>query len=229
MSSLPPSHRAARLGTTVFPTRVYDYGPINTPPFKPGGNNKKLGKSVVKGRLAGAPIFSLTLEERATCPRSCRHWLSCYGNNMHWAFRYRVDDKLLDAIGRQLNDLSKRHPTGYLVRLHALGDFPTVAYVELWRRWLEIHPALHVFGYTAHPIDSPIGAAIRRLSLKKWDRFAVRHSDGGGELGSTVSVLTEDTDIGDAILCPEQRGLVDSCASCALCWHTRRNIAFETH
>ena len=36
--------------------------------------NKKLGKVVKVGRLQGARIFTLTLEERATCPTTCAHW-----------------------------------------------------------------------------------------------------------------------------------------------------------
>ena len=49
--------------------------------------NTKLGKRVTKGKLAGFPIFTVTLEERATCPRSCIHWDDCYGNNMMNATR----------------------------------------------------------------------------------------------------------------------------------------------
>ena len=43
---------------------------------------------VKKGKFAGYVIFTLTLEERATCPRDCFHWDNCYGNNM--AFAHRV-------------------------------------------------------------------------------------------------------------------------------------------
>ena len=41
--------------------------------LKPGGNNKKLGRKVLKGKWKGAYIYSLTLTERATCPTSCHH------------------------------------------------------------------------------------------------------------------------------------------------------------
>ncbi len=42
--------------------------------------NVKLGKKVTKGIYKGYPIFTLTLEERKTCPRSCKHWNNCYGD-----------------------------------------------------------------------------------------------------------------------------------------------------
>ena len=48
--------------------------------------NVKLGKKVTKGKWKGFPIFTLTLEERATCPKSCQHWATCYGNNMLYAY-----------------------------------------------------------------------------------------------------------------------------------------------
>src|SRR5690606_37043752 len=46
-----------------------------------GYNNVKIGNDVRKGLFRGYRIFTLTLEERATCPRSCANWTSCYGNN----------------------------------------------------------------------------------------------------------------------------------------------------
>ncbi len=33
----------------------------------------------------------------------------------------------------------------------------------------------------------------------------------------------------DAIICPAQTGKADSCGTCALCWHTKRRIAFLQH
>ena len=45
--------------------------------LKCGRNNSKIGGDVLVGRLRGARIFTLTLEERATCPRSCAMWRAC--------------------------------------------------------------------------------------------------------------------------------------------------------
>ena len=42
---------------------------------------------VTKGRWRGYPVFTLTLEERATCPSYCEQWDECYGNNMPFGAR----------------------------------------------------------------------------------------------------------------------------------------------
>ena len=28
-------------------------------------------------------MYTVTLEERATCPKTCKHWYDCYGNTAH--------------------------------------------------------------------------------------------------------------------------------------------------
>jgi len=42
-----------------------------------GENNLKIGKRVSKGKWNGMPIYTLTLEERATCSSDCHHWRTC--------------------------------------------------------------------------------------------------------------------------------------------------------
>ena len=85
--------------------------------------------------------------------------------------------------------LETYHPNGFAVRLHNLGDFYSVEYVELWRRLLARHSALHVWGYTARwHSDDPIAAALASLVEREWDRFAVRFSNAPSETCSTISV-----------------------------------------
>ena len=117
--------------------------------LKPGSNNKKLGYKVTKGRWKGKYLYSLTLEERATCPRYCHHWSDCYGNNMPFAHRYNVGSSLLPAIHSDISHLRSKHPQGIVIRLHVLGDFYSVVYVDFWRRMLDLWPNLCLFGYTA--------------------------------------------------------------------------------
>jgi hypothetical protein len=71
------------------------------------------------------------------------------------------------------------HLNGFAVRLHNLGDFYSVEYVGLWRRLLERHSALHVWGYTARwqIKDDPIAAALVSLVECQSDRFAIRFSN----------------------------------------------------
>ena len=63
--------------------------------------NIKLGKKVTRGKLKGFPIYTVTLQERATCPISCKHYSTCYGNNMMFAIRYNADDELIAMMERK--------------------------------------------------------------------------------------------------------------------------------
>lgn len=203
-----------------------------------GHNNPKIGRDVRKGALAGYWIYTLSLEERATCPRSCRHWGNCYGNGMPYAKRvdHRDPEALQAAIEADIRDiLAVRGRAGLLVRLHALGDFFSVEYVQFWRDMLVKYPRLSVFGYTAYPLGDPIGDAVADVRAEYgFGRFAIRHSDGGYDRDCTVSIYDLEPPPG-AFVCPEQArgqtaaGKTIVCATCAQCWTTRRNVAFVNH
>jgi hypothetical protein len=197
-----------------------------------GHNNVKIGRDVRKGPLRGYWIYTLTLEERRTCPRTCLHWDNCYGNNM--PFAKRVDHtgraELERAIEADIVALL-RNPrrVGILVRLHALGDFPNVEYVDFWGRMLAKYDRLATYGYTAWHPGTPIGEAIVRTWRDYRNRFAVRFSDGPEMCaGATQSIKSIDQAV-NSIVCPEQTGKTAACATCGLCWHTNRRIAFVEH
>jgi hypothetical protein len=202
-----------------------------------GHSNVKIGRDVRIGRLKGYWIYTLSLEERATCPSSCAHWTDCYGNSM--PFGKRIDHThpeflpMLEAeIGRLL---AVRGREGVLVRLHALGDFYSTDYVRFWQRMLDEHENLAIFGYTAHPITSEIGSKVHRLFQIFGLRALIRHSDAGYSQFSTVSVDAETVRVPDAFKCPNQQmihkksGELMVCATCALCWSTPTNVAFQGH
>lgn len=201
-------------------------------------NNAKIGRDVRKGKLRGYRIFTLSLEERATCPRSCEHWGNCYGNGMPYARRvdHRDRDALETAIRADIVDMmAVRGWPGVLVRLHALGDFYDERYADFWGGLVREFPRLVVFGYTAHPVRSPVGQRIAHWRDRLgFERFAVRHSDGGLRRDCTVSIYDLQAPPG-AFICPEQAVGVTAagkpilCATCALCWTTRRNVAFVNH
>jgi len=196
-----------------------------------GYNNAKIGRDVRKGRFRGYWIYTLTLEERATCPRSCFYWATCYGNNMPFARRFDHRDQgvLQAAIERDvLRLLAVRGRAGVLVRLHALGDFFAPSYVEFWQTLLALHPRLAVYGYTAWPPSSDIGAAVARAKALYDERFAVRWSNGSGATDCAIPAPSIDAPV-NAIVCPEQTGRTAACATCGLCWSTRRNVAFLEH
>jgi hypothetical protein len=111
------------------------------------------------------PIYTLTLEERASCPLTCKHWRSCYGNGMMVASRVQAGPELEARLEREIEVLDVRHVKGFVVRLHVLGDFYSVEYVELWRRLLRQYSTMRIWGYTAR-IDAkndPIAAALARF------------------------------------------------------------------
>lgn len=196
-----------------------------------GHSNVKIGRDVRKGWLRGYWIYTLTLEERATCPRTCHHWATCYGNNMPYAHRFdhRADGLLKIAIERDVRRLlDVKGRFGILVRLHALGDFFDPKYVAFWAGLLDLHPRLAVYGYTAWSPDSDIGKAIAAAKARHGKRFAIRWSNGGADEDCTVPIQAVDASV-NAIVCPEQTGATIACATCGLCWGTKRNIAFVEH
>jgi hypothetical protein len=223
--SISALHPAYRSGRSIFTSRVFDPDEVQRV-LKTGHQSRKIGKAVMKGPRRGWPIFTLTLEERATCPRTCRAWGICYGNNMHAAERIVAGEALEAALWQELADLDAEYPRGFLVRLHVLGDFYSAAYVKLWREALAAFPALHVFGFTAHdPADAGMGEALFDLATRQWERFALRFSGlGGGRFASRIG----DGD-SEAVPCPAQTGASECCATCMLCVHSQRSILFRRH
>lgn len=219
---------------TVFPSRVADPTPAERV-LKDGASNAKIGGDVLVGWLKGAHIVTLTLEERATCPRACALWRSCYGNSMQFSRRWRHGPALEAAIEREVAELCARHER-VLVRLHVLGDFYSLGYLRLWGGLLRRHPGLHVFGFTAWAPDTEIGGLVFDMRFELGRRFAIRHSGRCAPWGSfTIDFPTERKALGDAIVCPEQvsamNGAGDSrhCGSCGACWSTDRPIVFVEH
>lgn len=222
LSALHPAYRSGR---SIFPSRVYDVDEVQRV-LKDGHQSRKIGKTVAKGHRRGWPIFTLTLEERATCPRDCKAWAFCYGNHMQAAERIVAGPELEETLWNELLALQFAHPGGFLVRLHVLGDFYSAAYVKLWRRALDAFPALHVFGFTARQPSDEIGQLLWELSGNRWDRFSVRFS---GMAGETMASQLEDHADPMAIGCPAQTGATECCGTCALCWSTDRSISFARH
>jgi hypothetical protein len=130
--------------------------------LKTPSKGNKLGKKVTRKSdpWYGHRILALTLIERETCPRHCEHWLDCYGNNMPFAHRMQTEG-LMQAIEADLEQ-RKADQKPFVVRLHVLGDFWSVEYVEFWGRMMAKYPLLKVFGYTAHRIDT---STVDRLPM----------------------------------------------------------------
>mgnify|MGYP003109240342 CR=1 FL=1 len=240
--TLTKTQIAANAGKTLFQYRVKKADRSlmgKTELLIKKSTNDKLGKKVRKGHYKGYPIYTLTLEERATCPRSCVHWLDCYGNNMRYAYRYEAGSALEAMLEVELAELQRKHSKGFLVRLHILGDFYSVGYVAKWASWLGKFPALHVYGYTANQpnatdkLEREIGQAILSLRENANGRFAIRFSgnfDDNFSANSFDDIRSKQAiERKEAILCPEQTKQVNSCADCALCWVAQKPVIFQTH
>ena len=196
-----------------------------------GHSNVKIGRDVRKGLFKGYWIYTLSLQERATCPSTCRHWQDCYGNNMPFAKRVRHDDPdFLPLLEAEIDKLChQRRRTGVLIRLHALGDFFHPAYVDFWGSQLRRHANLAIYGYTAHPWHSTIGQRLELLHNEFGNRAMIRNSDGERAVMSTVSIVDAESRPSNAFQCPEQTGQTRCCATCGACWSTTKNVAFLAH
>lgn len=219
---------AIREGRTVFPTRLRIPG--QSAVLKSGFNQAKIGAKFHKGKWRGMRIFSVSLEERATCPTTCGLYRGCYGNGMPFAIRFKHGPALEQQIAVEVAELARKYPRGFVVRLHTLGDFYSVGYVRFWERLLDQWPMLRIFGYSARwDKGDPIADELLGLIARRWDRFAVRLSGAPIEVRSTITVDHRRDVPADAILCPAQIGKTESCSTCALCFQTERRIAFVRH
>ena len=204
----------------VFPSSKYQFKII-----KQVTTQAKLGKWVTKGRLKGARMYTVTFEERKTCPKSCFHWNDCYGNTMPFAHRVSTNKTTMLKMWRELTEINKK-PYPILIRLHVLGDFYSVEYVQFWRMVFDTFENIYCYGYTAYKPSTPIGKAIKKLRDSHWERFAIRYSNM-----PHVELSANSEDMGvEGIVCPEQLGATKDCGTCGLCWtKTKDNIIFKTH
>jgi hypothetical protein len=195
--------------------------------------NKKLSKdklpTIKKGKFAGYVIYTLTLEERATCPRYCYHWDDCYGNNMLFAHRIQHGPELEAALQKEVAELCATY-RGVIIRLHVLGDFYSVDYVAMWQSLLTKFDNLAVWGFTGYKPTSDIGLAIRAVRGSFGERFAVRFSNAPDLTFSANSAEISKPEKGRSVVCPEQTGAAESCAACTVCWSApERQVLFLTH
>jgi hypothetical protein len=196
--------------------------------------NDKLGKlrEWRAGAFKGMPLYSLTLEERATCERTCNAWDVCYGNNMPFAHRFDVTNDgglaLMMRLTVELDKLDKKHPNGYSIRLHILGDFFGVAYVDFWNEQLETRAALHIYGYTHR--QGAIKARIDEVWRAHRGRFSIMQSDGKPVDDKPIALI-ETTEGADKLpLCPQQTGKASGCLDCGLCTLPNiKGVRFNIH
>ena len=199
--------------------------------LKRGKQNKKLGDKISVKMWKGMTMYSLSLEERATCPTDCQQWDNCYGDNMPFAHRFdHTDPNFISNLEQQLSSLNDKHTEGFVVRLHVLGDFFDGKYVVQWQLWLSQFENLRVFGYTHLPYKSQLGSMISNVNNSHPDRFRIRFSD---EYDTDFSAhVVKNNGIVEGInnlICPEQQGKTASCTTCGYCWSSNQPIVFIEH
>lgn len=224
---LDAAHPASAGARTLFPSRVFHASTVDRI-LKSGHNSPKTGKKVEKGDWAGFPIFTLTLEERATCSRECKTWANCYGNNMQYAHRILNDQSFENRLFFELKQLQQHFPKGFVVRLHILGDFYSTEYVNLWETALHAFSGLRIWGYTGRGMDSDIGRELMHLNQFYQNRCRIRFSgtDSSPKYGSLVIKSEAES---RHVICPAQTDKTACCATCAFCWTSDLCVEFLEH
>lgn len=229
-SARPTAPMPADATGTRFPSRVLPVAAMKNL-LVTGHSNVKIGRDVRKGKLKGYRIFTLSLEERATCPSSCLHWTTCYGNAMPFGKRIdHTDPAFLSTLEAEIDGLMKKRWAGVLIRLHALGDFYSFTYIQFWRDMLRKHPRLVLFGYTARsPIHDAMGRRIWEMNQHFAERSWIRFSNAPLRYMATRAIGKAEEREANSFICPEQTDKVDGCGKCALCWSTERNVSLLDH
>lgn len=228
-----PDHPAIGGGRSLYGASVVH--PALSPRLLVDGvNQRKIGGRIVKGAWRGLKVYCLTLEERASCPRACHNWAACMGNGMPYARRHVHGRTLERRLIEEVEALSRRrvNARGFAVRLHVLGDFYSPTYVGLWAGLLDAHPGLHLFGFTAWPETSEIGALVAQLNRGWPDRCHIRFSARDTGPDRAITIDAPSTKPEGAIICPVQTGASDCCGTCGLCWAKparAKTIAFLRH
>jgi hypothetical protein len=225
--SLPTGHPALVGNRTLFPSTVVDVDESFPDRLLVSGkNNRKLGERITKGKFNGYALYALSLEERATCPADCDARGFCYGNGMQAARRHRVGDLGTFAafLEAEIRDILADPVGGLMVRLHVLGDFPSVEYVAMWADLLAENDRLAAFGYT-HRRErkyggDEVGDAVAALKGRLPERFRIRWSGRSTQPDGAVVVdhVPEQKRTREGLVCPAQTDATACCASCGLCW-----------
>jgi len=134
----------------------------------------------------------------------------------------------MPKIEEEIGFLLAKHKHGVVIRLHVLGDFYSMDYVQFWMRMLTMHPKLSIFGYTGVPVDGNIATSIQLMNSIYTSQCFIRFSRNN-EFDDEGSYAAEESFEGKSFDCLEQTKKAKNCAACGLCWMTAKTVRFVTH
>ena len=178
------------------------------------------------------PSFSLPVI--VTCPGTtpfCHRF--CYGLNgwFKTANIKRINEKRLDAtlepdfIDTITEEIRKTRAPAF--RLHDVGDFYTVEYVEKWIQIAKRLPDVIFFGSTRSWRCEFLSEELKRLRdlPNVYIKASVDATDPLDAFGCGWSIWSVE---GDGMDCPHDYGLVANCAECKRCWTIKDfNVSFK--
>lgn len=118
------------------------------------------------------------------------------------------------------------------IRLHSSGDFFSKEYIDMWTRIVKRYPTVKFWAYTRSWVIPELKKAIKELENN--DNISVYYSwDETMEVvccGHKRALIGEEIESNNVIICPEQYGIVNSCADCGICANNKsKDISFYIH
>ena len=176
-------------------------------------------------KLGSLPSFSLPVI--STCPGktpSCERY--CYGlrGNFTMLNVIEANDRRLDATLRNdfVDIITKeiRQTRAPAFRLHVIGDFYNVEYIEKWIKIANALPTVIFFGSTRSWRCNFLSEAMTRFrDLENvYLKASVDRTDTLSPLGFGWNVWAVE---GQGMPCPHDEGKVANCLVCKRCWTTR--------
>ena len=179
---------------------------------------------ISKGNLKTGTLPGFSLPVITTCPGKtpfCEHF--CYGLKGWFTMERikQVNDERLDATLRDdfvdiiVKEILKTKAPAF--RLHVVGDFYTVEYVEKWIEIAKRLPDVIFFGSTRSWRCDFLSEVLKRFRdlPNVYIKASIDPSDDLDPFSCGWRVWSVE---GVGLMCPHDYGLVENCAVCQRCW-----------
>ena len=196
----------------------------------------------------GEGIASFNLQAITTCPGRTKFCESlCYADKGFFTFpknkQIYANSKLASEQESFVGEISSELSNNKIkaVRIHAAGDFYSVAYLDKWVEIAKKNPSVKFWAYTrVWRLDEFNNSLLSFSSLPNVQLFASLDEEivANGEIPPVWLRQADvvDTFIGlqkDYIGCPNQKNSKITCAKCTYCFKpiigSKTNVAFKKH